>query len=193
MQGGDLHLLRSGQGAEADQLIRLAWVVPRIVHQDHSRRAVVSGVDGLADDFCVGRELLPREHTLLVVLLRLVTQHEGDLAFRVDPPVVVVVILGRGDPITRKDHRRLELNVFRKAERNKVLIQGQRLAGFARPELQGVMRTEFCANRHREVLEVGAVVPGRPKAKSAEMPSNVVARFVQFLRAVAAPFQLVTR
>src|SRR5581483_6547794 len=86
--------------------------------------------------------VLGRENAMFVVLLGLVTQHQDDLAFGVDSGVVVVVILGCCDSITREDLGAVVTSLRRKAERDVIEsgIQFRRLAGGGQD--QTILRTE---------------------------------------------------
>ena len=64
---------------------------------------MVSGINGLVDDFCVSRELPSGKNTLVVIFLGLMTQYENNFALRIDPTIVVVVEFRGADPVARED------------------------------------------------------------------------------------------
>ena len=75
-----------------------------VVDQNHADGAVHLGVRRLAEELRVLGVNLAREDALLVEFLRLVPQHEHDLALDVDAGVIVVVVLGGGDAVAGEHH-----------------------------------------------------------------------------------------
>ena len=90
--------------AEFLQFVGVARMVGAVGYQDHAGRAVHLGVGRLGGKLRVLGESLAFEDALVVRFLRLVAQHQDDLAFHVEAGIVVVVVFRRGDAVAGEDH-----------------------------------------------------------------------------------------
>ncbi len=113
--------------AERFQFLGGGLVVDAVVYDNDSRRAMPARVGGLAVVLGVIGVNLAVEYALLVELLRLMREHEDELALYVDPRVVVIVVFGRRDSVSGKDYSGGSFSVRRKAERHEILVELQRL------------------------------------------------------------------
>ena len=123
----DAGVVGTRRSAELFEIVGVAGVRGDVVHQEHSLGAVNLGVGRFAEDLRVRRVDLAVEYTLVVELLRLVTQEHNDLAFHVQARVVVVIVLGGGDAETREYDVSGNFAGAGKIQRDKVIADTKRL------------------------------------------------------------------
>src|SRR5258708_4397653 len=89
----------------------------RFVHQQHTDGAVTLRVEDLPSRTRVTGIAESIKDGVRIVFLRLVIQDQHDLAFGVDPVVIVVMIFRGGNTVSREDHWGAHGNVVREAAR----------------------------------------------------------------------------
>ena len=155
----DLHKRNAGVrgargNAELLQFVGCARMVGAIGHQNHAGSTVDLGVGGLGGKLRVLGKGLAFKDALGVRLLRLVAQHQYDLAFDVEARIVVVVVFRRGDAVAHKDHGARQRSGLRKIERDKLVGEVQRGTVAFRGELEAVRLAQRGVGGYRKGLQI---------------------------------------
>src|ERR1700722_7361429 len=177
----DAGIVRAFRASEFLQVVGVARMRADIVDQQHGFGSMKLGVGGLAENLGVSGVDLAFEHALFVELLRLVAQQQYDLAFHIQPRIIVVIVFGRGNPKAREDHCAGYFAGRGKIQRDEILLELQRFPAGGGAISKLVLFAEPRAGGNVEILVI-TVAQNRLQVHAAKLVADVRRRLFKLRR-----------